>query len=281
MRYLDQGKLGRWKLLPLGAVAGLLLLAWLCQARPRTGYYTVPETPLQTVTTGPFVFTSDLPPEVVRSCASELLTLEQHITAELKLPRLSVPIRLYLFQERTRYLRFLEEYFPSLREAAASRRAMFLLRANRPFVFAYRTGDFRRDLRHEFAHALLGTSVTNLPLWLDEGLAVFFESPDGTQPAHLAFISNLLRDGEIPNLAQLEAATDFQRLGSREYALAWSWVHLLLRGPNEAREVLRQYLVDLQKGDAKKPLTERLERRFPDLYGNWIDHLEGLQARKR
>src|SRR5262249_32296717 len=157
--------------------------------------FSTPERPLQTAVVGPLLFTTDMPLDQVQVFGSELLTLEQQIATELKLPRVSIPIRLYIFQDRARYLGFLQQHFPSLKQSGEKRRAMFLLRNGTPHIFAYRGGDLLRDLRHEFTHALLNTSVTGLPIWLDEGLAVFFETPNGTgaQPAHVVFLSSQLR----------------------------------------------------------------------------------------
>jgi hypothetical protein len=42
-------------------------------------------------------------------------------------------------------------------------------------VFAYRGEDFETDLRHECTHALLNAALPVVPLWLDEGLAEYFE----------------------------------------------------------------------------------------------------------
>ena len=42
-------------------------------------------------------------------------------------------------------------------------------------MFAQVGPDFEIDLRHEATHALLHGSLPMVPLWLDEGLAKYFE----------------------------------------------------------------------------------------------------------
>ena len=41
----------------------------------------------------------------------------------------------------------------------------------------------RTDLRHELTHALLHGVLKDVPLWLDEGLAGFFELPPDARRA--------------------------------------------------------------------------------------------------
>src|SRR3974377_544407 len=88
---MRMGKLGAL----LATLVIMTLAAWgHAQFRPFAR-----EAPLQTVVSGPFLFTTDLPGEVP-SLGAELLALERHITAERQLPRLAVPVRLYCFQTK-------------------------------------------------------------------------------------------------------------------------------------------------------------------------------------
>ncbi len=187
----------RGKLMPLLATIGVLAIVLWCHARPPFRRFATLETPLRVVVDGPFLFTTDIVNDEIRDLGVVLLALENKITTELQLPRLSEPVRFYLFQDKSRYLRFLRQHFPDLTGSAERRRAMFLLRGGMPHVFAYRTADLQRDLRHEFTHALLNTSLHRLPLWIDEGLAVFYETLGGTgeQPAYLSLLLGQLPRG--------------------------------------------------------------------------------------
>ena len=55
------------------------------------------------------------------------------------------------------------------------RRALFVKSGSRGRVFAYEHEDLAVDVRHESTHALLHASLPMVPLWLDEGLAEYFE----------------------------------------------------------------------------------------------------------
>ena len=70
-------------------------------------------------------------------------------------------------------------------------------------VFAQWGPDFRIDLHHEGTHALLHASLARVPLWLDEGLAKYFEVP----PAQ--------RANGNPYLPIVEAGADTARFPAR------------------------------------------------------------------
>ena len=70
---------------------------------------------------------------------------------------------------------YLTRNFPSV----PSRRAFFLETDTRLAVYAHWSDRVAEDLRHEVAHGYLHSVVPGLPLWLDEGLAEYFEVPRG------------------------------------------------------------------------------------------------------
>ena len=67
---------------------------------------------------------------------------------------------------------------PSCRPGGRS----FWRRDSERVVYTYSSPRLEEDLRHEATHALLRGSFGDLPLWLDEGLAEYFET-DLAQPA--------------------------------------------------------------------------------------------------
>jgi hypothetical protein len=73
------------------------------------------------------------------------------------------------------YGQFLSKRFPSV----PSRRAFFVESDTRLAVYAHWSDRVGEDLRHEVAHGYLHSMVQGLPLWLDEGLAEYFEVPRG------------------------------------------------------------------------------------------------------
>ena len=69
--------------------------------------------------------------------------------------------------------------------------------------------------------------IRDVPIWLDEGLAEYFELPpenEGVNPQHLEFIR---RESYHPDLARLEKLEEVRQMGRPEYREAWAWVNAL------------------------------------------------------
>jgi len=264
----------------LGTGVAWLLVACCCQARPLYHFKKASEPPLRTVVSGPFLFTTDLAEEEISQLSLELLELEKTISTELHLPRLAVPVRVYLFQGRSRYEQFLQQTFPNLAGSAQRRRALFLLHDGAPYVVAYRTPELEKDLRHEFTHALLNTTLHDLPVWIDEGLAVFYEAPGepGGQPFYRALLRSQLSYGRVPRQEELESLTTDLQMEGLDYAAAWSWMQFCLHGPLQARNALLDYLGDLQRTDPGERLPARLKAVIQDPEAAWRVYLERLLA---
>jgi hypothetical protein len=142
-------------------------------------------------------------------------------------------------------------------------------------VLAYWSRDFEVDLRHECTHALLHASMPVVPLWLDEGLAQYFELPRSQRAdghPNLVGIQWSLREGPVPTMETLEKKTNLPEMGRREYRDAWAWVHFMLHGPPVARETLTGYLRDLQDGAAPSLLSVRLQKRLPQPERQFAEH---------
>jgi hypothetical protein len=136
----------------------------------------------------------------------------------------------------------------------------------------------RTDLRHELTHALLHSVLKDVPLWLDEGLAGFFELPpeqDGVNPQHL----ELLRRGPFqPDLGRLEKLEQVRQMEKPEYREAWAWVHLMLRGSADGRRVLHEYLQVMRTTDRPGLLLPRLKEVLPDPDQALADHLARVRV---
>lgn len=183
-------------------------------------------------------------------------------------------IYVFLFNKRSTYQAYLREYFPE----APSRKALFIKARGPGMVFAWRGEDFETDLRHECTHALLNAALPVVPLWLDEGLAEYFEVPanqrrDGNP--HQRSIAWSVRLGQTPRLEELEALSDLKQMGRTEYRNAWAWTHFLLHGPPQAREVLHRYLGDIQALTPPDQLSRRLRHRMPEMERDFADHFRG------
>ena len=131
----------------------------------------------------------------------------------------------------------------------------------------------RTDLRHELTHAILHGILKDVPLWLDEGLAGYFELPpanDGVNPHHL----EILRQGPFqPDLARLEKLDQVKQMEKPEYRESWAWVHFMLRGDPHVRKVLHEYLQALRGSSAPGTLLPKLRDAVPDPDSALHDHL--------
>ncbi len=208
--------------------------------------------------TGPYVvFTNQpLPADdgVVRQLTSLRSELEE--TLGLKVDAGEHPVEVYILGDRKAFEHFLTFYYPDLPQ----RRAFFIAQGPRRVVYTFQGDRLEEDLRHEATHALLHLAVGDVPLWLDEGLAEYFESADpaGVNREHMARIPQDLRDGWTPDLARLEGLKAVRQMAPRDYREAWAWVHYLLQASGDGRAALLSYLGDLRGRAGAKPLSIRL-----------------------
>lgn len=195
-----------------------------------------------------------------------LVELNQHradLYSRLQLPNVSEPIDVYLFSDREVYTRYLKLHFRQVEP----RRAMFI-KANSPGnVFAYSSSELETDLRHECTHAYLHAQLPVVPLWLDEGLAEYFEVPAtsrATDHPHMQATRRGLLWNRPPSLRRLEQLTDLSQMGAREYQESWAWVHFLLHGPPSARRALTEFVRDTRAHRMLRPISERLAEGMSD-----------------
>jgi hypothetical protein len=234
-----------------------------------------------------FVFVSDF--EIQRNLPlfRELSNLREQVYKELRLPPSSTKVLVYLFEDQERYERFMKAKYPEL----PRRRAFFLAQPRRLganedlLVYTYwgnrlNGNSINQDLRHELTHAILHSVLKDVPLWLDEGLAEFFELPaswNGVNPYH---IESLRQPATRVDLARLEQLTDVQQMTPAEYREAWAWVHLMLRSTPPARQALLSYLQELRTNAQPGPLRPRLAHALPTPEPTLERHLIDLESVK-
>jgi hypothetical protein len=209
----------------------------------------------------------------------ELQRLQQDVADRLQLPPSAEPIEIYLFKSEEGYRAYLMSRYPQ----APQRRALFIKSGGPGQVFAYLSPEFEIDLRHETTHALLHASLVGIPLWLDEGLAEYFEVAPRDRlrnNPHLRTLKWNLLMGLAPRMSSLEEKQDLAEMGKREYMFAWAWVHYLLHGPAEAQQELIDYLRQAQSGPPAEPLSRRVERRLPNSEKRLAQHFVRPSASK-
>jgi hypothetical protein len=216
-----------------------------------------------------YVFYSDF--EVKRDLPifRELAELREQVYKELQLPAPGgdALIHVYLFGDKGHYERFIETKYPGLPD----RRAFFMeeqphgLGRGELLVFTFWSDRLRLDLRHELTHALLHAVLKEVPLWLDEGLAEYFELPPSWNGLNRTHVQVMRDKGIRPDLARLEQLSEVKEMDSDRYREAWAWVYLMLRGSPEAKDVLLAYLQQLRSKPNPGPLQPRLAAAVPAL----------------
>jgi hypothetical protein len=222
-----------------------------------------------TRTSGPFVCRADFPLQEIKPVLNELSQLQIDLVHALGVSPAKENIQVYVFHDRPTYDGYLKKHFPNV----PFRRAVYIKDGGQGRVFAFRSPQFEIDLRHECTHALLHASLRNIPLWLDEGLAGYFELPAEQRAfgnPHLGSIRWNVWLGIVPGIENLENCTDISKMGKAEYRDSWAWVCFMLNGSPEAREELVNYLSDLQKQNSPVLPSNRLKHRFPDLHQSFI-----------
>ncbi len=201
----------------------------------------------------------------------ELTRLERDLTAQLQLPSRGEPVHLLLFADRQAYTLYVNRYFIG----APTRRALFIKGSQPGWVMAYVNDQFEVDVRHESTHALLHSRLAMVPLWLDEGLAEYYEVKAERRKAknpHQSAVTWAARIRRAPDLQKLESLHNVRDMGKAEYRAAWAWVHFMLHGPPEARAVLVQYLSDIAKNQPPGRLSDRLNQAVPNLKKAFLKH---------
>ncbi len=230
-----------------------------------------------------FVFYSDFEVQRHAPLFKELSGLREDVFRELQLPASNTLIQVYLFEDKERYERFMQTKYPDL----PKRRAFFVAQPRRLgnaedlIVYTFWGDRIQQDLRHELTHALLHSVLKDVPLWLDEGLAEYFETPPGSKgvnPQHLDALQHGPTGPVRCDLERLERMSDVQQMAPAEYREAWAWTHLMLRSTPQARQVLLAYLQELRSNSRPGPLKPRLGQAFLSLDDALQRHLAELDA---
>jgi len=214
----------------------------------------------------PYVFLSDYELKKDDPLFHELAGLRDQVYKELSLPPAERQVFVHLFEDRERYEHFMQARYPQL----PKRRAFFIAQPRMGgedlLVFTYKSDRIQQDLRHELTHALLHSVLTAVPLWLDEGLAEYFELPprnQGVNDSHLNHIRRSQTEPFRPDLARLEKLEEVRDMSPAEYREAWAWTHYFLRGSAPAKAVLLAYLQQLKTNPQPGSLRQRLVQVVP------------------
>lgn len=206
----------------------------------------------------------------------ELVARRHDVADRLQLPVSDEPIHVYLFDTPQRYQEFMESRFPLF----PHRRAFFVETDTRLAVYAYWGDRVAEDLRHEVTHGYVHTMVPQLPLWIDEGLAEYFEVPRGQHGLNRDHLDLLIKSIQMqswaPDMARLERLQLSGDMTQQHYAEAWAWMHWLLESGPQRRELLRQHLARIRMAGSAPPLSGTLYVNNPLYNRELISHLVTL-----
>jgi hypothetical protein len=222
---------------------------------------------------GSYLIRSEFALRDVQGLVDDLGDLQSDIERQLGLKCEPGEIQIHLFKNKWNYNSYLSKRVPE----GTKRQALFVQGTDAGRVYAYRHSGLDTDVRHETTHALLHTALPYVPIWLDEGLAEYFEPSPGLREKgnpHRGELQWAVKLGWRPSLEKLEAKRTQAEMGKNDYRDAWGIIHYVLHGPPAAREALAKYFEEVQSGKAPMPLSQHLRRRIPNFEQAVIDHLK-------
>lgn len=206
---------------------------------------------------------------------ADLSRLRRQIAETLELPVQDQPVTVYLFSDELRYAQYMKVQFPQL----PPRRAYFVGTSKELAVYTFWGERIQEDLRHEYTHGVLHATLKDVPLWLDEGLAEYFEGagePLGLNRDYTVRLASALETGWRPNLERLERLTTVDQMQKADYQESWAWVHFLLHDGPETKAVLLDYLHELLKTDQPSKLRDRLQAEISHADDRLLQHASAL-----
>jgi hypothetical protein len=206
----------------------------------------------------------------------DLNGLREQVTTTLDLPVKRDPVVVYLFNNETEYRRYMKATYPRL----PPRSAYFVGTSTELAVYTHWGHNVREDLRHEYTHGLLHSGLKRVPLWLDEGLAEYFEvagpKPGGLNHDYAQHLSEGIASGWRPDLKRLENLDDSAQMRRADYQESWAWVHFMLNSTPEAKQALVSYLAELRTNQHPKTISQRLRAGFPEYDSRFVSYISQL-----
>lgn len=226
---------------------------------------------------GPFVCRASFPLSKRLLADADLARLEIELRRVLALRPCTQQIEVLLLRDAKQHRRLIAARHPG----APYRRALFYKVGNRSIIYAYQHAELAIDLRHECTHALLHADLPMVPLWLDEGLAEYFEPRPADRPRGPSHLDSVLRDagrGRLRSLKALEKKHDLAEMTEIDYRYAWAWTHFLLHGPPAASQELWSLLSALRRFEPPALISERLAEALGEPEQALLAHFRGWPA---
>jgi hypothetical protein len=231
---------------------------------------------------GPFQIQATFPLAKYEKLFAELPDLQREITRTLAVAPAKSTINVFLFSDEEQYRAYVQRHFPQV----PYRPALFVLEGGKPGVYTFEKPDMDIDLRHECTHALLHGSLAAVPLWLDEGIAKYFEMPASKRAFDHPYFDDSkwkwsLRLGMVRSIESLEERENLTDMDAADYRYSWAWVHFMMHGPEAGHQSLVRYLSCCQQstpGPSEK-LSKQLSEAVPNSTERMIQHFKHWQER--
>lgn len=229
------------------------------------------------IAVGNIVFRSEFPLSDVQTLVDDIEQLQQELEQTLDLKCSDREIQIHLFRTKYSYRRYLSVRVPQ----GVKRQAFYMPGTDAGRIYAYRHREMETDVRHEATHALLRNALPYIPLWIDEGLAEYFEVSPALRKqgnGHAADLRLAIRVGSWkPELTYLEGKKDFLEMRGPEYRDSWGLIHFFLHGPPEAQAAFKAYLQAIEQAEVPEPLSKTLPESLPNYERLIVRHLRGAQ----
>lgn len=276
--------------LSLGGAAAASFLPG-CQSTKKTAELPVVSLPgRHSVQADQLVLLSDFRIDYNHEVIADLKKLRGNVLSTLELTPSEQPVVVYLFENEQLYYDYLKSTWPML----PYRRAYFFGNSYELAVYTSWGDKIQEDLRHEFTHGILHSTLRTVPLWLDEGIAEYFEEagdePGTVKRKAVERLSLAMSNGWKPSITRLEGLTEVADMGQSDYEESWAWIHFMLHGDPAIRETLIGYLDDLRTTPNPEPLSNRLDDTMlaaTDRFSNYVASLntfgwpDGRSAERR
>ncbi|MBA62463.1 MAG: hypothetical protein CMJ76_08860 [Planctomycetaceae bacterium] len=207
-------------------------------------------------------------PKGLAAVLGKLRTLPDRFSEFCRQKITVLPVHVIIFPNRVAYLRHLDKTLPK----APRRTSLFVVRGGKPTILAVDGDSLQRDLLHEATHAInfatFGTG--QFPLWLDEGMAEWFEAEaDEQAKTHGDLIKAIMGEQRtalaVPlKLTSLERIKTTTKADSLSYAASWAWCRFLGDPSTACHPIWLRYLSDVQVGIAAGKLSHRLALAVPN-----------------
>ncbi len=205
----------------------------------------------------------------------EIRNLKMELRDDLGIPFSNQNIHVRIFRDPTTFAQFTRQHFPQLN----GRRALFVVEGGQYYVYAIWSDSILSDLRHELTHAYLNSSVGTLPLWLDEGLAEYYEVVGvrgRLNREHLPWLNDGLKNYTWqPNLERLATISRPEQMSGTDYAESWLWVHFLMQ--NRRTTIVPDYLVARRGRKIVDPIPLQIRTKIPGAEEQLTQHLTKIQ----